>query len=463
VIAAFDGAPFRLSRAAAAAVWLTSIGCGHSRSEPSASSSESKEPVASPARLVVPGELVLARARCTPGHAFRVMDDESASGVSGGSRDEVEIGDAVADPSGIATGVVHQVSGVRTAAVAWLPLDAKLAVRWSDLGPAPGDAPPPRLLKRYNELLAAAYDVADPNLPPRRTRALTIYAVTALEPPSVRARIPQAQGDSFAFDMASSGDVLVAVWDEATSPARGVIRSSTIAADGSAVDRALSPADSDAEAPRVVVTPGGFTAFWLARRSESSPGDGSAGNGGEVTGEPRAFGWVESIPVDARGAPAGLARRITATNGHVSAYDARALDDGSVLVVARDDGESTDGSGGSLLRVRVAGDSIDPPLPLPTDGLGRGAPVLVDGRPLWLSWIGHDEGLRLLPLDSTGVPAGPLSAEVSMNDGRPLLVLSAPSGTPGTPDGGPSRPPERVLVASPGRAEGPLSTFECAR
>jgi hypothetical protein len=388
------------------------------------------------------------------------MGDGGTSDVSGLSRVEIEIGDAVTDPSGIATSIVHQVSGVRTAAVAWLRLEAKEAVRWSDLGPAPADAPPPRLLRRSNELLAAAYGVVDRNLPPGGTRSLTIYAVSALEPPSVRARIPQAGSYSFAFDMASSGDVVVAAWDEATSPARGVIRVAAIAADGSAVDRALSPPDSDAEAPRVVVAPGGFIAFWLARRSESAPGDGSAGNGGEVTGEPRAFGWVESIPVDARGAPSGLVRRLTATNGHVSAYDARALDDGSVLVVARDDGEATDGSGGSLLRVRVAGDSIDPPVALSTDGLGRGAPVLVDGSPLWLSWIGQDEELRLLPLDSTGVPAGPISAEESMNDGRPLLVLSAPSGTP---EGGLSRPPERILVASPARAEGSLRIIECAR
>jgi len=388
------------------------------------------------------------------------MGDGGAPGASDRSQDELEIGDAVTDPSGIAVAVVHAVAGVRTAAVAWLDPDARQPVRWSELGPAPEDAPPPRLLGRAGAVFAAAYGVADPNLQPTRARSLTVYAVTALARPSIRARIPQPGDDSFAFDMASSGDGILAVWDEATTPARGVIRGAAIAADGSAVPRALSPLESDAEAPRVVAVPGGFVALWLARRSEASPGDGSARNGGEGIGEPRAFGWVESIPVDARGAPAGPVRRLTATNGHVSAYDVRALEDGSVLVLARDDGELTDGSGGSMLRVRVAGDSVDPPLALSMDGLGRGAPVLVDGRPLWLTWMGHDEGLRLLPLDPTGMPAGPLSAEGSMNDGRPLRVLSAP---PGTPEGGGSGPPERILVASPARADGPLRTFECAR
>lgn len=78
--------------------------------------------------------------------------------------------------------------------------------------------------------------------------------------------------------------------------------------------------------------------------------------------------------------------------------------------------------------------------------------MLVDGRPLWLSWMGPHEQLRLIPLDAIGAPAGPLSAEESLNDARPLLVLSAP------PDA-----PERFLVATPLRTEGQLRTFACAR
>ena len=78
--------------------------------------------------------------------------------------------------------------------------------------------------------------------------------------------------------------------------------------------------------------------------------------------------------------------------------------------------------------------------------------MLVDGSHLWLSWVGPHEQLRLIPLDAIGAPAGPLSAEESLNDARPLLVLSAP------PDA-----PERFLVATPLRTEGQLRTFACAR
>ena len=68
------------------------------------------------------------------------------------------------------------------------------------------------------------------------------------------------------------------------------------------------------------------------------------------------------VHVDGQGAAIGPVRRLTSPAGHVSAYDVEARDPPagsatpSILVVARDDGEAVDGSGGALLRVRVTGD-----------------------------------------------------------------------------------------------------------
>jgi hypothetical protein len=120
----------------------------------------------------------------------------------------------------------------------------------------------------------------------------------------------------------------------------------------------------------------------------------------------------------------------------------------SVLVVARDDGEQVEGSGGSLLRIRARGDGFDPPAAIPTDGLGRGGPMFVDGPAPWLAWVGPHEQLRLVPLDATGAPVGASSAEGSLDDARPLITL----GTTG-----------RMLVATPRDKEAELRVFVCQR
>jgi hypothetical protein len=118
-----------------------------------------------------------------------------------------------------------------------------------------------------------------------------------------------------------------------------------------------------------------------------------------------------------------------------------------VIVVARDEGKAIDGSGGSLIRVRVLRESADPPVAFLTDGLGRGAPTFAGADPLWLSWVGPGEHLRLLPLDGAGGPVGPASAEEAMDEARPLIALSN----------------GRLLVATPADSAGPLRAFACTR
>jgi hypothetical protein len=165
----------------------------------------------------------------------------------------------------------------------------------------------------------------------------------------------------------------------------------------------------------------GALVFWLARKPEAvTESDASAAS--EITGEARAYSWLEVVAVDPHGSAVGAARRITSSTGHVSAYDVQPLQAAGtgVLVVARDDGEAVDGSGGALLRVRVRADGQDPPLAFATDGLGRGAPAFVDGSPSWLSWVSPNEEARLLSLDATGAPMQLPSAEPSLDDGRPL-------------------------------------------
>jgi hypothetical protein len=253
-----------------------------------------------------------------------------------------------------------------------------------------------------------------------------------------------------------------------------VIKAATFAPpskDAPPVVRDVSPADSDAELPRVVAAPspeGGFFVFWIARRPEASSGlDGAAA---EAVGESRAYGWLEMVRINAQGEPAGAVSRLTPAVGHISAYDvALASDEGApgVLVVARDDGEAVDGSGGMLLRVRVRGDVIDAPVPIATEGLGRGGPSFVagssgDGHAAALAWVNREERSVLIPVDGTGSPSGAPSVEDALDDARLLCVIARSPGS-----GGPSSGSRTgaglgsVLVAAPGDPAAPLRVYTC--
>jgi hypothetical protein len=246
------------------------------------------------------------------------------------------------------------------------------------------------------------------------------------------------------------------VWDEATREPRGVIRGLSYAIGqkpGAPFD--VSPKASDAEAPRVVPFRDGYAVAWIARGPEAVAGAPEASDF-EATGEPRGRGWLEMLELDPGGAVVGSVRTLTPPAGHVSAFDVERLPEGApglrggLLFVARDDGESADGSGGTLLRVRVTADGPEPPLGYPTDGLGRGAPsfvAAVSAFPNWLAWVAASEQMRLLPLDGSGAPQGAPSAEDRLDDARPLLAFG-----PGT-----------LLVETPADSAAQLRMFACSR
>ena len=404
-------------------------------------------------------------ARCHPTERAAQLDD-------GQALDDLDIGDGVAYASGYAVGIVHRVpegrqpAGRQAAVALWGP--AAGDPRIVDLAPSVGDAPPPRLASCRDRLLAAAFAPPRAAAPdgggPSMVRDLAVYMVDSPSPGQAVLHIAPKADESFAFDLACSGATGIAVWGEtaagrageggrAPSPdtaARGVIRGASFAVGkGGAVADDLSPPDSDAEMPRVVPSGAGFLVLWLARRPDATKAsDGSAAI--EAIGEARTFGWLEVVAVDGAGKVVGPVRRVTPSSGHVSAYDVLARSEGSqpaILVVARDDGESIDGAGGSLLRVRVQSAGGDPPVALATDGLGRGAPAFVDGPLPWLAWIGPHEEVRLLPLDGAGEGIGPASAEDGLDEARPLISSS----------------PTRVLVAAPRDKAGQLRVFDCQR
>jgi hypothetical protein len=403
---------------------------------------------------------IVASARCKPtGKSFAVEPP-----------DELEIGDAIATPHGRAVALVHRTAAGRVAAVGLLDDEAAPALAVVDLGPTLGDAPPPRLSWQARTRLAAAYSVPKPGAA-AGTRELIVYA---FPPAAPLFTIPEQRDDSLAFDVAfaPAGGVGLVVWDEATAAGRGAIRAAPFAAEDRLADerrgptRDASPPESDADSPRVLALPrapgaagDAFLVAWIAHRPEGAGPADAADAPSEAPGETRSFGWVEAIVVDKTGAPVGPVRRLTPPSGHVSAFDVAPLADPRdagvrAIVVARDEGEAVDGSGGTLLRVRVRGDGAEPPVAFATDGLGRGAPELVEGAPPWLAWVGPHEQLRLLPLDASGAPAAAPGAEAEMGEGRPLLLLA--------PAPAPAEAVARPLVAMPSDSGAPLRVFACA-
>jgi hypothetical protein len=424
------------------------------------------------------GEAVLA-ARCRSTGQGVALEEQ-------GGPDDLEIGDGLAYADGYAVSFVHSTRGAGpVAAIVLLDSEAGGA-RIVDLGKTLGDAPPPRLALCRNELVAAALGRAGVDLHREGgadgQRDLTVYLVNRPMAERTALVIRQHRDESMAIDLACAGGAGLAVWDETTAgvragSARGVVRGARFEIGQRAVRTLdVSPAESDAETPRVVRAGSGFFVVWLARRPESPPPSGGATmtpppsggatmspppSGGatmtppqssdasaaiEATGEARAYGWLEMLALDADANPVGTVRRLTSATGHVSAYDVEsrfdALDlgsrgEGEVWLVARDDGEAADGAGGVLLRVRARAGGAEAPVVVPTDGLGRGAPAFVEGREPWLAWVGPHERLRLLPLDRSGESVAAPSAEDGLDEARPLLshvaggmLVAAPSGVP---------------------------------
>jgi hypothetical protein len=465
----------------------------------------------------------IAPARCRPSDPAIAVDADGDADADA-APDDLEIGDAIEAPAGMpartpsgtptrtptrtVVSLLHRTARGLEAAVGFVSTGDESHGAKSfdviDLGPTLGDAPPPRVILAGGDLIAGAYSIAPDAVAANgnaKARHLSLYDVSPTGEAKVILDVPQQHDDSLAFDLALVGagfahpapppagapsgpparSSVVVIWDEASRAGHGVIRAMTLplgdrtsfsaapspsalASAASAHD--VSPPESDAEAPRLVRYGAGSIVLWIARKPE--PGVPTDAAEVEATGEARSFGWLESVALDERGILAGPVRKLTPASGHVSAYDVRTLpaaERPTLLVVARDDGEGVDGSGGELLRVRIAGDAVEPPVAFPSDGLGRGGPALVDGDPPWLVWIGPHEQLRLLPLDAEGAPAGKPSAEDEMSEARPLAFLrdavrgaAAAAGASGDPSAGGAR---RVLVASPLDPAAQLRVFAC--
>jgi hypothetical protein len=299
------------------------------------------------------------------------------------------------------------------------------------LGTAHGDIEPPRVVARGATLLAG---VLSPGINGRSLRLAKIEAGAL----TWGATIPQKSDESQIFDIGFGEKKGVAVWDE-DGPSSGMIQASTFDAanaSGATIPRTISPPGVDAESPRLAPRPGGYWLAYVARRAGA---DGDAG----YEADPVGFRWLEVLPLDAQGSPTGAARAVTPRDAHVIAFDMAPLEDGSALVVWRDNDTPLESAAGPVMRTVVRAGSIEQPSVLVASESGAGAPSLLPG---WAALSDAADTTRLAPVGRAGEITGSWSAEPDIGSGEPIAVG-----------------PEGILVARPAGRSVKLPVLRCTR
>ena len=203
------------------------------------------------------------------------------------------------------------------------------------------------------------------------------------------------------------------------------------------------------------VAPGapGYLVFWLARRPEPRRRSRRRGRGGGARAKRAPTRGSRQSPSTRQGAGRGRAAahardgpRLGVRRRSRSPASAARRCSSSRATTAR----PCDGSGGALLRMRVRADGTDPPLALPGDGLGRGAPTL-RRRAARRGSRGSGRTRSCGCSRSTaGAPLAPPSAEPLLDDARPLAHASgAARGDRILVADARATPPRQLRVSSP--------------
>ncbi|HLM76469.1 MAG TPA: hypothetical protein VK459_27385, partial [Polyangiaceae bacterium] len=366
----------------------------------------------------------------------------------------VSLGRGAVFAGGFAVGALRDAEGGSVAHIATLGFDGKNGqiVR---LARSRGDLEPPVLAGAGAAVLAV---MLEPNAAGRAIKIAKLAegAVTW------GAELAEGRDESLAMDLAASGDRAVLVWDDVPKDGkRGVVMlaSFDVATLRSTTrPRPASPPSVDADSPRIVARPGGY---WLAYVAQAASEAGKTAGESKVKqqkvkkkpptdeideergGEAISHRWVELIPLDEAGAPAGTPRAVTPRDGHVLAYDVELGEDGSALLAFRDDDTPSGSSGGRVGLVAVKLGGAGEVRVVAEEGVGAGVPELLPG---WLTVASLSGPLRLAPVTGAGELSGPLAPEASFGVGGEVLAATR----------------EALLVARPAGRAMKLSVTKCS-
>ena len=346
----------------------------------------------------------------------------------------VEVGRGAAFDGGFAIGALREAEGGTVAMLATLGADAKTGklVRLARLR---GDFDPPVVAGAGAAVVVAFLE------PNAGGRALKLGKVTGEEiawGPELKVK----KQDSNAVDVATSGARAVVAWEDVVGDGeRSVVDVASLDVAGLTIvaqPRALSRPETDGENPRVVSRPGGFWLAWVAH-GEAGLLDGGAlkkppkrnpledENSEEVDtdvpqGEAVDHRWIEVMPLDEAGGPAGAPRAATSKDGAVLAYDLRLGADGGALVAYRDDDTPTGSAGGRLATALVKLDgAIEAHAAKDDVAAGVGAPTMLPG---WLSMNGIAGRGYLASMTDHGELTEALDIEPALANGE--IMAGAP-------------------------------------
>ncbi|HVU03378.1 MAG TPA: hypothetical protein VHE30_16575 [Polyangiaceae bacterium] len=409
------------------------------------------------------------RCRALADHGFSATlgDRTTPDTGDGGADEEValpfspEIGGGVALGSAfVVAATLPDKKGATAAAVVLSP--GASASRTIDLGKVHGDVPPPRLAAAGEVLFAVVSDGA-----PHGSLARLARIEDAQNAPRVSwgAEVPQASDDSEALALEAGPSAVVLAWDEFDAKGeRGVIRIVSMAPGDPkhAAPPLTVQTEDDAEAPAVVRRAGGFWAAFLGRDARAA-GDhaavapapsGDPGDPGETLPT-----WVDVLPLDDAGKPAGAPRRVTPKEGHAQSFDLAPLPNGDALVAYRDDRSVPGTSGGVVRLVTVHSSGSTDVRTVADEDLGPGVPTLLadtePSRPTWLAFPSDGGVARFLALDAEGRNRDTLGPETAIGTATLLaarggrLLATRPHG---------KGVEALVFACDPGRADAPAAS-----
>lgn len=348
--------------------------------------------------------------------------------------DDVMVGEGVAANDAVFVGLIRRVDGKRVASVLRAPraLDTRTIV---DLGPAleTDRAPVPYVVR--GKVKVAFFARSDDRKAPMRevgtapktsplayapgsTRELRLVRVDDALAITPEGSVVQGVDESEAFDVAwpeQEGEPPLVAWDEDAPRLPG-----RLLADRGAVvvqrlgkgdkPRVVSPAATDAEAPRLLRKDKGYWIAWLAKKPDvDDAGAPDVGRTLETPGEGRVSRWVEIASLDDQGNLASPVRVVSSPEGHAAAFElVPSATPGSVTVLVADEAEEPGEGGGRIARYVVTGGAVTPASPLAT-GVSSAPFSLVatetPGQP-WLAWTDTSERTHGLRVD-LGAPAPP--------------------------------------------------------
>lgn len=370
----------------------------------------------------------------------------------------VELGEAVATPSGFAVSAIRSEASATHALL--LLLGGNLSGRPVALGRAFGDAQPPELATHGGDVLVAMTD-AEPN---GRRLKLGKISGTGETPIAWGAELSQAGLQPEALDLAASGGEGLIVWEQLDKKT-GIthIQSAGFRAekpDRLSAVRVLSPDDHRAENPVLVARSGGFWLGYLtqpaealtvrkpAKADKAAPRPNTSDHESELLVDmgPRALAL---LALDQSGAAVHPPIIVTSSESHVLVFDLTTTTDGAALVAWRDDPASPGVETRTVHLALVRPDGSVRRELIEDEDVGAGLPELIadpSGGATWLGLASISDATRLAPLDGLGKPAGELQADPLVGSAEPV-----------------ARSGNRLLLARPNGLAVDLSLIECGQ